>query len=297
MSKLFNKFAFFGSSRFSVEVLETLKELGFIPSLLVTSPDRPAGRGQRLSPPPAKVWAKNNSIFVFQPLNYKDENTVQKLKDLSPEPDKEWELFVVASYGHILPASVIYMPKHKSLNIHPSLLPKLRGATPIQGAILGENETGVTVMRMDEKMDHGPILGQRKLRYKDWPPDAPTLEKDSAREGARLLAKLIPEWIEGCLEEIPQNENEASYTTAIKKEDAFLDFENDPPGVLFRKIKAYKDKPKPYFFHDLGKNKKIRIIITEAELENGELKIQKVIPEGRKEIKYEEFLKNQKAPN
>lgn len=294
MQKNLKNFAFFGTSSFSVTVLNKLKELGYSPTLLVTSPDRPAGRGQKITPPPVKIWGEENSIPTYQPEGYKDEKNITRLGNLSPEKDREWELFIVASYGYILPASVIYMPKFKSLNIHPSLLPKLRGPSPIQEAILRENKTGVTIMRMDEKMDHGPILKQKEVKYENWPPDTPTLEKDLAKKGATLLAEVIPFWINEEIKEKPQDEREATFTSIIKKEDAFLDFKNENSENLFRKIQAYKEKPKAFFFKDSPESKKVRVIVTKASLKNGYLIIENVIPEGKKETSYENFIRRYK---
>ncbi len=285
------KYAFFGSSRFSVVVLDEMEKAELIPSLIVTTPDRPAGRGQRLSASPVKIWAESRSIPIFQPHGFKDSDNMAELKRMAPDPTKEWDIFIVASYGYILPSTVIYMPKFKSLNIHPSLLPKLRGPSPIQEAILKEEETGVTIMRMDEKMDHGPILGQSKLKYQLWPPDSPTLEYDLAKEGARLLVDIIPLWTQGKIKETPQNEKEATYSSTIKKDDALLDIENESPDTLLRKVRAYKDRPKAHFFLHSAKKEGMRIIVTEAAIKNGKLEILRVIPEGKKEMKYEDFLK------
>ncbi|MFP4022427.1 MAG: methionyl-tRNA formyltransferase [Candidatus Paceibacterota bacterium] len=294
MKNELKNFAFFGTSSFSVEVLDTLNSSKVTPDLVVTTPDRPSGRGLKLNPSPVKKWAEEKKIPIFQPQGFKDEENVIKLKEMAPDQEKGWELFVVASYGLILPASVIYMPRYKSINIHPSLLPKLRGATPIQGAILHENETGVSLIRMDEKMDHGPILTQKKVPYQDWPIDAPTLEKDLAIEGAELLIETIPRWIKQEITEEPQNEKEATYTEVINKKDAFLDMENERAEDLLRKVKAYKEKPKPYFFKELEIGTKKRVIVTEASLQNNEFVIEKVIPEGGKEISYQEFLQRKR---
>lgn len=285
-------FAFFGTSNFSTHVLDTLASLDYLPSLIITAPDKPAGRGMHISSPPVKEWAEEKKISVLQPENLKDETVLQKLKDMAPDRSKGWDVFVVASYGKILPSAIINEPSRKSLNIHPSLLPSLRGASPIQSAILYEDNTGITIIRMDEKMDHGPIVAQEKVIYNEWPPDAPTLEIDLAKKGAELLADVLPKWKAGKIEEQPQDDKRATYTQTIKKEDAFLDLENESPEILFRKIKAYKEKPKAYFFYDSAKKGKIRIIVTEAEIEDQRLKIKKIIPEGKKEMEYENFLKN-----
>ncbi|PIP55897.1 MAG: methionyl-tRNA formyltransferase, partial [Candidatus Zambryskibacteria bacterium CG22_combo_CG10-13_8_21_14_all_42_17] len=115
------------------------------------------------------------------------------------------------------------MPKYKTLNVHPSLLPRLRGPAPIQNTILREEELGITIMKMDEKMDHGPILAQAKISITPWPDHYRTVEEKLGRAGARILGVLIPKWISGEIEEVPQDETKASFTKFIKKEDGLLD--------------------------------------------------------------------------
>lgn len=267
------RFAFFGTDEFSVTTLNKLKEAGYLPDLIITSPDRPKGRKLIMTPPEAKVWSEENNVKYIQP------------EKLSPELlEGKWDLFVVASYGKIIPTEIINLPTHKTLNVHPSLLPKLRGASPIQSAILEEQETGVTIMRIGEKMDHGPIVDQIHVLSWDTPdtPDAPELEKTLAEEGGKLLASVIPEWIGGNITEQEQDHQNATYTKKLKKEDGLLN-PSDPIGN-FKKIQAFKKWPRAYFF--AGDK---RVIVTEAGLNNKELKIQKVIPEGKKEITFEEF--------
>ncbi|MGM0482890.1 MAG: methionyl-tRNA formyltransferase [Patescibacteria group bacterium] len=284
--------AFFGTSAFSTEVLDALTSKGYCPSLLITTPDRPAGRGMKLSASPLKEWGKEKGMPVFQPESLNNEETLRRIRDMAPNNKRGWDVFIVASYGKMLPANIVNDPIYKSLNVHPSLLPRLRGPSPIQSAILHEDTTGVTIIRMDEKMDHGPILAQEELTYENWPPDAPTLERDLAKRGGEILAEILPKWKEGEIKEEPQNDKKATYTQMIKKEDAYLDIENESPQMLFRKIKAYKEKPKAYFYHNSSKKDGIRVIITEAELRDGKLNIKKVIPEGRKEMEYQNFLQN-----
>lgn len=295
MKKIKENFVFFGTSRFSVEVLDTLRSFGLLPALIVTAPDRPAGRGQKITSPPVKKWAEAESIPTLQPEGYKDGKALSDIESMCPNTNRGWGTFIVASYGKILPQDVIDLPKYRSLNIHPSLLPRLRGPSPIQSAILYENETGVTIIRMDDKMDHGPIVTQSKVKYDIWPPDAPTLERDLARKGAELIADILPLWMEGKMVEVPQDHSRATFTKMFKKEDAFLDLKKETPESIYRKVKAYRDRPKPYFFVEGPDSKSIRVIVTEASIDNGALKIERVIPEGRKEIRYEEFLQTQKV--
>src|SRR3989344_524754 len=187
------QFVFFGTPELAVFVLEELQTAGLLPSLIVTMPDQRAGRGMKLSSPPVTVWAKEQSIPVLQPeeLDGAFLNTLQ---------EKQWDVFVVAAYGKILPKELLEIPKHGVLNVHPSLLPKLRGASPVRSAIL-ENvpETGITIMLMDEKMDHGPVVAQAKIdiALDDWPPPASIFEEKVARGGGKLFADILPGWSAG----------------------------------------------------------------------------------------------------
>ncbi len=205
----------------------------------------------------------------------------------------EADVYIVASFGKILPKELIYTPKFKTLNIHPSLLPKLRGPAPIQGAILGGEETGVTIMRLDEKMDHGPIVAQKKVSFSKWPDKYENIEKTLAQAGAELLAETLPKWLEGKIEEKPQDESEATYTKMIKKEDGLIDFK-DSAETNLRKVYAYHLWPEAHFFFDRKDGKKIRVIVRDAEVANNEIHFLKVIPEGKREMSWEEFLRGNK---
>ena len=146
-------FVFFGSDDFSISILDALCKAGFVPSLVVAPPDRKQGRGMQLTAPATKIWAEEHSIEVFQPETL-DDNAVSFLK----EKIYTWDFFVVASYGLIIPQTILEIPTYGALNVHPSLLPKYRGATPVESAMLADDkETGVTIMLMDNKMDHGPL--------------------------------------------------------------------------------------------------------------------------------------------
>ena len=279
--------AFFGSPQIAVYVLNILKENGIIPGLIISQPDKPAGRKLKLTPPEAKVWAEENNISIFQPETLKDKEIVQAIINEGP-----WDIFIVAAYGKIIPRAVLDIPKYGTLNVHPSLLPKLRGASPIQSAILEENETGVTIMLVDKKMDHGPILAQEKTpieKIEKWPPKTSKLEKITAEQGGRMLASVIPQWVAGKIKPQEQDHGTATFTKKITKQDGFIELDNDPEKN-FRKIQAFDIWPRTYFFTERN-NKKIRVIITDAELIDGKLIIKKVIPEGKKEMDYQSFLK------
>lgn len=289
-----NKFAFFGTDNFSVGVLEELKTAEIIPSLIITAPDRPSGRGQKINEPEAKKWAKENNIDFLQPEKL-DEDFIEALSK------KDWSFFTVASYGKIIPKEVVEMPKHKSLNVHPSLLPLYRGASPIESAILDDmKETGVTIMLMDEKMDHGPILNQEFVQFDEWPPRLEVEEK-LAQIGGKLLADTIPLWLNDDIEEQEQDHESATFTQKITKEMGeikFSDIEKVMNGQydekigreVFLKVQALNPWPGVFFFYKHGE-KEIRVKITKASFVGGKLKIEAVVPEDKKEMGFESFLR------
>ncbi|MCX6738640.1 MAG: methionyl-tRNA formyltransferase [Candidatus Parcubacteria bacterium] len=275
-------FVFFGTPEFAVGVLDELEKHDFLPSLVVVAPDKPKGRKLIVTPPPVKVWAEKRGIPVFQPQKL-DQEAVVKLKT------ENSELFIVTAYGKLIPKSILEIPKHGTLNVHPSLLPKLRGASPIQSSILTEEKTGVTIMLIDEEMDHGPIVAQEEFSSLSWPPKANVLQNALSKEGGRMLAEILPKYIKGEITPKEQEHEKATYTKKIEKEDGLLDLSGDAEKN-FRKIQAFDVWPRAYFFHE-SKGKKIRTIVIDAELKNGNLAIKKVLPEGQNEMTYEEFLR------
>lgn len=283
MSKTNPTWVFFGTSNFSVLILDELKNKGFTPNLIVTTEDKPKGRKLILSPSEVKIWSEKEGVDFIQPKSLKTSEVEQELKKYRAD------VFVVASYGKIIPQNILDIPSHKTLNVHPSLLPKLRGASPIQSAILGETETGVTIMRLDAEMDHGPIIAQQKITIVDWPPYAENLEEISAQTGAELLANVLPGWIEGKVIEKEQNHGQATYCKKINKSDGELNL-NDSAEINLRKIRAYHVWPGAFF---MDNNK--RIIVKQAHLENNELILDKVIPEGKKEMGYNDYLNGRKS--
>ena len=279
-------FVFFGTAEFSIAVLNELKDAGFIPSLIVTSEDKPQGRKLVITSPPVKKWGEQHDTMVIQPKTLK--------KNLPPEiinpPANRWDFFIIAAYGKILPSSILDLPKHGTLNVHPSLLPKLRGASPIQAAILkDERQTGVTIMLVDEEVDHGPIIAQAEVTIENWPPKAHTLRDLLAHVGGELLAETIPPWLNGNITPEKQDESKATYIDKIKKEDGLIDL-NDDPYENFKKIQAFDIWPGAYFF-TLRRGKKMRVKIADAEFKDKKLTITRVIPEGKKEMSYQDFLR------
>lgn len=294
------KFTFFGTSELSVKILEKLIEGSYIPSLVVTTPDKPRGRKMIMTPPPVKVFAQKNNLKIIQPekLNSK---LFQKT-DLPGLPSQsfratmqdgfssDYDLFIVASYGKIIPKSILDIPKFGILNVHPSLLPKLRGPSPIQSFILsGEEKTGVTIMLMDEEVDHGSILSISNLKSKISNLNAVRLEEKLAEMGGQMLVDVIPKWINREIKPLEQDHSQATFTKKISKEDGLIDLQKDSSEIIYKKFLAFQPWPGIYYFTEKS-GRKIRVIITDMELsETGELKIKKVKPEGKNEMNYEKF--------
>jgi len=270
------KYVFFGTSEFSVTILEILYQNNFIPDLIITTPDRPKGRGLKLKPNPVKIWAQKNNIKFIEP---------EKLTRYVL-PVTHYDLFIIAAYGKIIPKEILEIPEGGTLNVHPSLLPKFRGPSPIQSFILsGEKETGVTIILADEKVDHGPIIAKSEIfnaeseTYKE-------LEEKLARLGGNLLVEVLPKFLNGEIKPQEQNHSEATFTKKITKEDGLIDLEKDPPELIERKIRALNPWPGVYTFIN-GK----RLIITKAKLTDSGLKILYIKPEGKKEINLKDYLR------
>ena len=280
-------FVFFGTPNFAVGVLDELEKRRFLPSLVVTALDKPRGRKLVITPPEAKVWAEKRGIPVFQPKKLNDPAVIAKLKETGVE------LFIVVAYGKLIPKSVLEIPKYGMINVHPSLLPKLRGASPLASSILTEDKTGVTILLVDEEMDHGAIIAEEEII--SWENDINILPKESvlenllAKEGGRMLAESIPKYISGEIIPKPQDHEKATFTKKITKEDGLLNLDDTAEKNL-RKIRAFDTWPRAHFFHKF-KERKIRVIVTDAEIQDDTLIIKKVLPEGGKEISYQEFLR------
>ncbi|MDD5165552.1 MAG: methionyl-tRNA formyltransferase [Candidatus Pacebacteria bacterium] len=291
-------FVYFGSSRLSVIVLDELLKLGYKPSLIVTTPDKQQGRKLILTPNVVKTWAIEHGIQVLAPTKL-DSEFIASL-ELG-----HWSLFVVASYGKIIPTKVIELPKFKTLNIHPSLLPQYRGASPLPTAILEDTKmTGVSIMQIDAEMDHGPIIIEKEINivdhFKDWP-TYEDFEEFMAKQGAQVLVEILPDWIAGKITPQEQDHARATYTKKIAKDDGAIDFtieelkntekiETERAYAIFRKIQAFHVWPQAYFFI-VKDDSKTRIKITDASFEGNKLTINKVIPEGKKEMSYGDFIR------
>ena len=280
-------FAYFGTSEFAVKILDKLIENGYVPSLVITTPDKPKGRKMIMTPPPVKVFAVEHNLKIAQPTS---------LSSYHLQPTT-YNLFIVASYGKIIPKSILDIPKFGTLNVHLSLLPKFRGPSPIQSFILsGEEKTGATIMLMDEQVDHGQILSQKEFgnkisNLKSKNLNAKELEEKLAELGGQMLVDVIPKWISGEIKAKEQNHSQATFTKKISKEDGLVDLEKNSPELIYRKFLAFQPWPGIYYFAQKN-NQKVRIIITDMEMsESGQLKIKKVKPESKNEMEYEKFMK------
>ena len=272
---------FFGSSKFSVIVFEALYSRGFPPKAVITSKEKPRGRGMRLTPTPVMAWALEKKIPVITNLD--------ELRGISFTPD----VSIIASYREILPKEIISLPKYGTLNVHPSLLPKFRGPSPIQSIILsGEKETGVTIILTERKVDHGPIIASRKLEIAGLKPTYKELERKLAELGGELISEILPEWIEGKVKPVEQNHKEATYTRMIKKEDGLITW-RESPEEIDRKVRAYTPWPSAYFFISRKDNlfPDFRVIITKTRIDNNKLILDTVKPEGESEMTFDRFLK------
>ncbi|MEI8224289.1 MAG: methionyl-tRNA formyltransferase [bacterium] len=289
-------FIFFGTPDVASETLEILKGYGYIPQLIVTAPDRPVGRHFVMTPSPTKVWAIENNIPYIQPEKITDE--VMEILRHPPTPSERGggsvDLFIVVAYGKILPQALIDVPKYGTLNIHYSLLPRWRGASPVEAAILhGDYETGVSIQKMVFKLDAGPVIAEQKLVI-DQHDTTQTLRGKLIPMGAKLLAEEIltrfhqlqntprPPLKEG----EPQDESLATHCGKIKKEDALITLQDDPQ-VLWNKYRAYHGWPCIYFLDTEGK----RVKITQARFVHGAFIPELVIPEGKKELPWTEYDK------
>jgi methionyl-tRNA formyltransferase len=208
---------------------------------IVTQPDKPKGRELRLTPSPVKILAEKLNLPVLQPLKARDEKFIAELRDLKPD------LLVVVAYGQILPQTILDLPPHGCLNVHTSLLPKYRGAAPIQWAIAnGDAETGVTIMKMDAGLDTGPVLATRRtpILAAD---DSQKLHDRLAQLGAELLAETIPSYVAGKIRPQPQPAEGSTYATKIKKEDGQIDW-TAPAEKIWNRLRAFTPWPGAFTF-------------------------------------------------
>ena len=243
------RLVFMGTPEFAVPSLRAVAERYEVP-LVVTQPDRPAGRSRALRPPPVKVAAQALGLPVYQPDSLRGPEAVARLEAARPDA------IVVAAYGEILRQNVLSLPPRGCVNVHASLLPRHRGAAPVAAAILaGDRETGVTIMLMDAGMDTGPILGRARERIR--PDDTTgTLTARLAELGARTLVEVLPRWLAGEIEPQAQDNSQATYAPRVTKEDGLIDW-SEAAEVIERKVRAFDPWPGAYTY---WQGRRLRIV-------------------------------------
>ncbi|HET6369959.1 MAG TPA: methionyl-tRNA formyltransferase [Nitrospiria bacterium] len=298
---------FMGTPDFALPSLRVLIARGDEIVGVVSQPDRPKGRGETLTPPPVKETAQTHGLPIYQPEKVRSPEFIKLVETLHPD------MIVVVAFGQILPAALLRIPPRGPVNVHASLLPRYRGAAPVAWAILnGERETGVTTMLMDEGMDSGPILLQRKTEILPGE-TSESLGKRLSCLGAELLLETLDRMEEGSIQPIPQDPLLATYAPLLKKEDGLIDWSKGAAEIE-RRIRAMNPWPGAYTFYKEGRwrlwsvealeqgpegDGKIRrpgevILADDSALEvaagNGYLKIQTLQPENRRRMTYKEFL-------
>jgi methionyl-tRNA formyltransferase len=240
MDKKSTRIVFMGSPDFAVPSLRALVKNFYVVGV-VTQPDRPAGRGRKLKAPPVKVLAAELGIPLLQPERlYKDPDAIAQLRAWAPD------LIAVAAFAQILKPEVLDLPPHGCLNVHASLLPRWRGAAPLNAAILhGDSQTGITIMKMTPGLDTGPMLTRRAIPIGSQD-TAGSLFDRLADLGAELLVETIPSYLRGVLQLEPQDESQSTYAPMLKKADGELDF-SQPAGYLARQVRAYHPWPGTFF--------------------------------------------------
>lgn len=280
-------YAFFGTGALAESVLASLVNKGYVPSLVVTKPDAPQGRHMERKEPYIKTWATLKGIDVYQPESLKG------LSNDSPLHTKEFDVFIVASYGKIIPEDILNLPSHGVLNVHPSLLPYHRGPSPIQSVLLsGEMMTGISIMKLDKEVDHGPLLVQNTFMISPYE-NAGTLEVRCGQLGGELLVSILPHYVEGSLILKEQDHSQATMSKKITKDMGLVHLDDDI-DITRRKYRALTPWPGLYFFINHG-GKEMRVKINQLELveERGSTfakdYIISVTPEGKKEMDWESF--------
>ncbi len=230
-----------GTPDFSVPILESLAQSHHRVVAVYTRPDRPTGRGRHPEPSPVKRAALAARIPVIEPQSLSGEASARELSALKPD------LIVVAALAYLLPPGILKIPPHGCLNVHPSLLPRHRGPSPVVSALLqGDTETGVSIMLMDEGLDTGPVLSRRSVDIDD-DDTTGSLTSRLAEVGARLLVDTIPLWLDGSLSPQPQRQEDATYTARVLAQDGRLDW-SLPAVTLWRQVRAYHPWPGSYTY-------------------------------------------------
>lgn len=277
------KFAFFGTPDIASQTLDILFESGYTPKVIITSPDAPSGRGMEIHESKVSIWAQKHNIKCLKPEKI-DPIFINEFKKLNVE------LSIVVAYGKILKEELINTPKLGTINIHYSLLPKYRGASPLESCLLnGDEETGVSIQQMVFKLDSGPIIAEEKIAI-SIDETKNNLKDKLISLGGNLLSKIIPQIIDQSIKSKEQDESLATYCTKINKEDGEIKLDGNPIEN-YNKYRAFYGWPGVFFF-TTKHEKIIRIKIKDALYENNSFIIKRVTPEGKKEVDFEDFLRS-----
>ncbi|MDB4992399.1 MAG: methionyl-tRNA formyltransferase [Parcubacteria group bacterium] len=272
-----SKFVYFGTPYVARDTLEKLVGAGYTPSLVITSPDSLKGRGLTLTPCETKSWAIEHGIPVLSPAAL-DEETIKEIAAYG------CAYGIAVAYGKIIPQALIDAFPKGILNVHYSLLPKYRGASPVEMAIWnGDTVTGVTIQQMVFELDAGDILSQKEMAID--PADTTlTLRPKLITLGADLLIQTLPSFIDGSVAPTPQDASQATRAKKIKKEEGELFLSDDSRINLqnWNTYRALRESPGTYFFAE-KEGKRIRVKITDATFKNGSFQILRIIPEGKSE--------------
>ncbi len=269
------RYIFFGSFHVARDILRGLLDAKLTPAAIVCSPDRPAGRKKIITPPATKslILESKLPITILQP---------EKVADIATElKAMNADFFVVMGYPQIIPQSILDIPHLGTIGVHPSLLPKYRGASPMQSALLaGEQETGVTLYVMDAKMDHGPIISAATT---DVSPEETneSLERKLAALATTLLVKTLPAFYSKTIQPHEQNHTAATFTRKFETKDAEVDFAHDEPLAVYRKIQALNPEPGVYTFSFPGYEGK-RVKLLAASYDGTHIHITRIQPDGKK---------------
>ena len=286
MEKL--NFAFFGTPMLASQTLDILAKNGYVPSIIITSPDKPSGRGLQIHESPVGIWAKEHNIKCLKPEKINTE-FIDNLSSGLPRGSTPVDLYVVVAYGKILPEKLIQTPKLGTINLHYSLLPKYRGASPLESALLnGDIVTGISIQQMVFKLDCGPIIASKEIEI-NINENKGELKNKLITIGGNLLCEILPKIITRNISPKEQDESMATYCTKINKEDGEINIGGNSKEN-YNKYRAFYGWPGTYFF-TTKHNKKIRVKIKEAVFEDSLFILKRVTPEGKKEINYTDFLR------
>ena len=277
-----SSFVYFGTPYVAKDTLATLVSRGFVPSLVVSSPDAPQGRGMVLTPSPTKEWATTHNIPVITPDKLTAE-IVEEIKSYSPS------FGIAVAYGKILPKKLLDAFPLGVLNVHYSLLPKYRGASPVEAALLNnERVTGVSIQKMVPELDAGDVYVSEEVSI-DSSETTRELRPRLIQVGAELLVSMLPSFVNGSLTPTPQDHTEATHAGKINKSEGELSLSDDGEKN-WNKYRAYAESPGTYFFLEKD-GKRMRVKIKTATFQNGVFMPERVVPEGKKEMNYADLVR------